>query len=65
MKFKNISEQDLHVPGVGTVAAGEIAEMPDDFHNANFEKVEEDKPSGNKKEKVEEKKLKANEDESQ
>ena len=39
MKFKNISEQDLSVPGVGIVKAGEIADLPADFHNANFKRV--------------------------
>ena len=39
MKFKNISEQDLSVPGVGTIKAGEVADLPEDFHNANFKKV--------------------------
>ncbi len=39
MKFKNISEQDLSVPGVGIVKAGEVADLPNDFHNANFKRV--------------------------
>jgi hypothetical protein len=39
MRFKNISEQDLSVPNVGIIKAGESAEMPEGFHNANFEPV--------------------------
>lgn len=40
-KYKNISEQDLELPGIGIVKAGEIIEQPDGFNNANFEKVGE------------------------
>lgn len=39
-KFKNISNQDLQIPGVGIVEAGQTVDMPEGFHNANFEKVE-------------------------
>lgn len=39
-KFKNISDTDLTIPNVGVVKAGEVVELPADFHNANFEKVE-------------------------
>ena len=42
-KFKNISENDLAIPGVGLVRAGETRDMPKGFHNANFKKVD-DKP---------------------
>jgi hypothetical protein len=41
MKFKNISKNDLMIPDLGIVKAGEIADMPDGFHNGNFEKVKE------------------------
>ena len=52
--FKNISNEDLSIIGVGIVNAGETVELPDTFHNANFaivkgedkiekEKVEKDK----------------------
>jgi hypothetical protein len=39
MKFKNTTNQDLNIPDVGIVKAGEIREMPDGFHNANFVEV--------------------------
>ena len=38
-KFKNIADRDQTVPGVGIVKAGEIVELPETFHNANFERV--------------------------
>jgi hypothetical protein len=38
-KFKNKSDRDLIIPDVGIVKAGEIVELPDGFHNANFEPV--------------------------
>jgi len=45
MKFKNITNQDLSIPDIGIVKAGEIKEMPEGFNNANFEKVKEEKTS--------------------
>lgn len=39
MKYKNISEIDLTIPGIGLVKSGQIKNMPKGFHNANFEKV--------------------------
>ena len=39
MKFKNKTDKDFTIPGIGLVKAGEVREMPDGFHNANFEKV--------------------------
>lgn len=41
MKYKNISNRDLWLPGIGTLKADEVVEQPDGFNNANFEKVEE------------------------
>ncbi|MDD5068488.1 MAG: hypothetical protein PHN89_02730 [Candidatus Pacebacteria bacterium] len=38
-KFRNKTKQELTVPGVGVVGPGEIVEAPDNFHNANFEKI--------------------------
>lgn len=38
-KHKNISNEALTVPGVGVVQPGEIRDMPEGFHNANFEQV--------------------------
>ena len=38
-KFKNISHQKLTIPGVGSVEAGQTVELPENFHNANFERV--------------------------
>jgi hypothetical protein len=53
MKVKNITDQDLTLPGIGHVKAGGIIEVPEGFHNANFEKVkEEDKVDDKKDEKV-------------
>ena len=40
-KYKNISGQDLELPGIGIVKADEVIEQPDGFNNANFEKVGE------------------------
>jgi hypothetical protein len=40
-KYKNISEQDLELPGVGVVKAGGVITQPEGFNNANFEKVGE------------------------
>lgn len=37
--YKNISGQDLTIPGVGVVKAGENVELPETFINANFERV--------------------------
>lgn len=39
--YKNTSSEDLAIPGVGIVKAGETAELPGGFHNANFEPVGE------------------------
>ncbi len=38
-KFKNITKNDLMIPDFGIVKAGETVEMPDGFHNVNFELV--------------------------
>jgi hypothetical protein len=48
MKFKNVSQKDLRIPGIGLVKSGEIKNMPKGFNNANFEKVVE-KPKEIKK----------------
>ena len=40
-QYKNISGQDLQLPGIGMVKADEVIEQPDGFNNANFEKVGE------------------------
>jgi len=40
IKFKNTSDRDQAIPGVGIVKAGETVELPDGFHNANFERQE-------------------------
>jgi hypothetical protein len=45
-----MSDKDLSIPGVGIVESGEIVELPESFHNANFQLVETQK---SKKEKVE------------
>ena len=38
-KFKNISKQALAIPDFGIVEAGEIVELPENFNNANFQRV--------------------------
>jgi len=38
-KFKNISNKDLTVPGIGIIKAGDTIELPEDFHNANFIRI--------------------------
>ena len=35
-KVKNTSDAELAIPGVGVVPPQGVAEVPDDFHNANF-----------------------------
>ena len=40
-KVKNISSQELSIPEIGIVKAGETITVPEDFNNANFEVVEE------------------------
>lgn len=42
-KFKNISGKDLTIPEVGIIKAGETKRLKDDFRNANFEEVFEEK----------------------
>jgi len=42
-KFKNISDNDLSVVGVGLIKSGETRNMPKGFHNANFKKVSDKK----------------------
>lgn len=44
-KYRNITETDLWLPGVGIVKAGAIVEVPGGMHNANFEKVQDDEPA--------------------
>jgi len=53
-RHKNISNQDLTIPGIGIVKAGEEKEMPEGFNNANFVKVKEKKIKKEEEEKVEE-----------
>lgn len=48
MKYKNISDQTLTVPEIGTVAPGGIVEAPAEFRNANFEAVKEKEQEKNK-----------------
>jgi hypothetical protein len=42
MKYKNITDQDLIIPGYGEVKSGESIDLPEDFHNVNFAKVKEE-----------------------
>jgi hypothetical protein len=42
-KYKNITKDELTVPGIGVVKPGAIVEAPEGFHNINFEKVEDKK----------------------
>lgn len=39
---KNISGQDLVIPNVGLVKAGETIKVSKDFHNGNFEVVKDE-----------------------
>ena len=39
-KYKNISEQELSIPEIGTIQPGGIVEA-EDINNANFEEVVE------------------------
>ena len=43
MKYKNKSNKELWLPGIGKVKPEGIIDQPDGFNNANFEKVEEAK----------------------
>ena len=43
MKVKNITKEELMVPNVGIIKPGAIVEVPEDFHNINFERVENKK----------------------
>lgn len=38
-KFKNVSDDEQMVPGVGRVGIGEEVELPEDFNNVHFERV--------------------------
>lgn len=37
MKYKNISDKDLSLVGVGLVKAGEVVEVNEPINNANFQ----------------------------
>jgi len=39
MRKVNTSNETLMVPGVGPIKPGELVDLPDDFHNANFKEV--------------------------
>ena len=41
-EVKNISNNKLHLVGIGTVEAGETIKVPQDFNNANFELVKKE-----------------------
>lgn len=38
-KFRNKTNQDLAIPGIGIAKAGQVVDCPEGFHNANFERV--------------------------
>ena len=40
-KYKNITSEDLYIPNLGLVKAGEIVETEMSINNANFQKVVE------------------------
>lgn len=40
MTYKNISDQDLFLPGIGIVKAGAEVKVQEPLNNANFELVE-------------------------
>lgn len=43
MKYKNISQNDLMVPNVGIIKAGETIETNIEINNVNFKKIVEEK----------------------
>lgn len=43
MKYKNISQNDLMVPNVGLIKAGETIETNIEINNVNFKKIVEEK----------------------
>jgi hypothetical protein len=49
MKFRNISNKTLIVPGKGEIRPGGRVDLPKGFHNANFRRAE---TPGKKAEKV-------------
>ena len=53
-KYKNISDQDLEIPYVGVVKAGEVIESEVEINNANLEKVASNNQSKSKTNKDEE-----------
>ena len=42
MKYKNISQNDLMVPNVGLIKAGETIETNIEINNVNFKKIVEE-----------------------
>lgn len=42
MKYKNISHNDLMVPNVGIIKAGEVVETNIEINNVNFKKIVEE-----------------------
>ena len=51
MKVKNISGKDLTLIGIGIVPADGVADVPEDFNNVNFEKIEAKKEAKTEPEK--------------
>ena len=50
-KYKNITDQDLTLPEIGEVKAGEVIETEKEINNQNFEIVAEEKTLKNNKSK--------------
>lgn len=53
-KYKNISNEDLVIPNLGIVQAGEMVETELDINNSNLEMVVNNKTSKSEKNKDEE-----------
>lgn len=51
---KNKTEQDLFIPMIGLVKAGQTVQVPEEFNNPNFEEIvnQSSKSESTKKEKV-------------
>lgn len=38
-RFINAASEALTIPGIGQIEPGEVVELPENFHNANFKRV--------------------------
>ena len=54
MKYRNITDQKLFLPGIGEVEAGQEIELDFELNNANFVKVGEEEKKEEIKEEINE-----------